>query len=417
MTMPPDQACREAFAARWGHPPAALVRAPGRVNLIGEHTDYSHLPVLPIAIERALFIAVSPVADDVVESTSSSFEGVVRLERKAIDDGRSPSWGQYLAGALREVAEVAPGQGARLHISGDLPAAGGLSSSSALTVGVLSALDAAWAGHLDREEILRRAVVAERHAGVESGGMDQTVILLAQRGNALRIDFNPPAHHHVPIPEGLAFVVAASGDDAPKGGAVRAAYNERVVGARIAAVMLADQVGIDVSAPPVLCDVAAVDVVDILVEDLPEKISAVEVARSVGSDIEHIVRLTASRFDHMARVPVRRVAAHILSEANRVERAEAALLAADLAGFGTLLNASHDSLRQDFRCSTPALDRVCAAMRKAGAFGARLTGAGFGGYALAAVSPDRVASVIEAAMRVTGGPAFEVHASDGLRLL
>ena len=417
MTSSPDQASREAFAARWGQPPTAVVRAPGRVNLIGEHTDYSLLPVLPIAIERHLLIAASATADGVVEAASAAFDGIVRINRTAIDDEPAAVWGRYLAGALRELADVAAGQGAFIHVSGDLPAEGGLSSSSALTVGVIAALNAAWDAGLDRDEILRRAVVAERHVGVESGGMDQTVILFAESGSALRIDFEPPAHRNVLIPDGLAFVVAASGDEAPKGGAARAAYNERVVGARIAAVMLADQVGIDVSAPPVLRDVAGVDVIDILVEDLPEKISAVEVARSVGSDIEHIVRLTASRFDHMAKVPVRRVAAHVLSEADRVERAEAALLAGDLTGFGALLNASHDSLRQDFRCSTPALDKVCAAMRKAGAFGARLTGAGFGGYALAAVPPDRVASVIEAALAATGGPAFEVHASDGLRLL
>jgi galactokinase len=198
---------------------------------------------------------------------------------------------------------------------------------------------------------------------------------------------------------------------------VRDRYNERVVGSRLAAAMLADQVGLDVGSPPTLSEVADVDVVDVLVDDLPEKVSAQEVAHGAQVDVERLVRLTAETFDHMAKVPVRRIARHILSEAQRVNAAEAALLAADLRAFGELMVESHDSLRQDFRCSTPSLDRLCGAMRKAGAYGARLTGAGFGGYALAAVPPSRTQAVIAAAIAGTGGPAFEVVASKGVHLL
>ncbi len=274
-----------------------------------------------------------------------------------------------------------------------------------------------WGAPLEPEDVVRRAIVAERHTGVETGGMDQTVIVFAESGAALRIDFDPPGHHPVPLPQGLAFVAAYSGEDAPKAGAARAAYNERVVGARLAAAMLADSVGLDLTYPITLRQVAGVDVVDVLVDGLPERISATEVAHGADVDVEHLVRLTAGRFDHQVKVPVRRVARHILSEAARVDETEAALLACDLPAVGRLLNESHNSLHDDLRCSTPALDKVCAAMRKAGALGARLTGAGFGGYALAAAAPDRVAAVIAAAEAATGGPAFEVCASDGLHLL
>ena len=129
------------------------------------------------------------------------------------------------------------------------------------------------------------------------------------------------------------------------------------------------------------------------------------------------MRLSSDRWDHLAKVPVRRVALHILSEAQRVDAAEAALVAGDLKGFGGLLDASHDSLRQEMRCSSPGLDKVCAAMRRAGAYGARLTGAGFGGYAFAAAPPDQVPAIIEAATAATGGPAFEVRAAGAMESL
>ncbi len=406
---------REAYGERYGEAPAVVARAPGRVNLIGEHTDYSELPVLPIAIEQSLYVAAGPGEAGLVEARSATFEGDARFER----DNRHPSgaaWHRYVAGAMGQLTDVAPGQGVYLYVGGDLPATGGLSSSSALSVAILAAASRAWGSPLEREELVQRAIVAERHVGVESGGMDQTVIAFAEAGKALRIDFRPAGCRFVPIPAGLAFVVASSGEEAPKGGSARDAYNERVVGARIAAAMLADEVGVDLDQPFTLGQIADTDVVDVLVDGLPDKISAREVAHGVQLDVAHLVQLTSETWDTQVKVPVKRVARHILEEAQRVDQAEQALIAGDLKRFGTLLDASHNSLREDFRCSTPSLDRVCAAMRKAGAFGSRLTGAGFGGFALAACPPDKVSAVIDAAVAATGGPAFEVHASGGLEI-
>ncbi len=406
---------RERFAVLYGTPPSVVARAPGRVNLIGEHTDYSELPVLPIAIERALYVAAAPATDGQIEARSAAFEPPAQFARSEGHPSGAP-WHRYLAGAVAELADLAPGQGAKLLIEGDLPASGGLSSSSALSVGLLAALSAAWGAPLDREGLVRRAIVAERYVGVESGGMDQAVITFAEPGHALRIDFRPPGRRQVSLPEVLSFVVASSGEEAPKGGAARDAYNERVVGARIAAVMIADEVGVDLDQPVTLGQVSGVDVVDILVDGLPEKISAREVAHGAQVDIAHIVQLTAETWDAQVKVPVKRVARHVLAEALRVQEAEEALRDGDLRGFGKLLDASHNSLREDFRCSTPALDKVCAAMRKAGALGSRLTGAGFGGFALAACTPENVQNVIDAAIATTGGPGFEVHASGGLEI-
>ena len=416
LTVISDELRRE-FLALYGRPSSVAVRAPGRVNLIGEHTDYSDLPVLPMAIGQALMVAASARDDGVVHIASSQFESPAELHRGQRDEEIFAPWHRYVAGVLAQVTEMAPGQGADLFVAGDLPSSGGLSSSSALTVGVLAALAEVWGEQLAPADLVSRAIVAERHVGVESGGMDQTVIVFAQAGNALRIDFKPPGQRQAPSPEGLAFVVASSGEEAPKGGGVRDAYNERVVGARIAAAMIADEVGVDLEFPPTLGQVSDVDVVDILVDGLPERITPQEVAHGARVDVARLVQLTSSTFDHMAKVPVKRIARHILGEAERVGLAESALLTGDLKRFGALLNESHNSLREDFRCSTAALDRVCAAMRKAGAFGARLTGAGFGGFALAACSPGDVEAVVAAAITATGGPAFEVRASDGLRVL
>ena len=412
----PADSIQDRFAGMYGQPPAAVSHAPGRVNLIGEHTDYSNLPVLPMAIEQGLRVAAVGTDDGLVEARSTAFPGLVRVDRARPAGDTSIPWSEYVAGALKELADVAPGRGARLLVDGDLPPGGGLSSSSSLTVGTIAALAAAWGAAMEPAGIARRAILAERHAGVESGGMDQTVIVFAEAGSALRIDFDPPARRLVPLPPGLGFVAAFSGEDAPKGGTARDAYNARVVGTRIAAAMLADQVGVDLEPPLSLSRVADIDVVDILVDELPDRISAQEAAHGAAVDVEHLVRLTNGRFDQVAKVPVRGVARHVLSEADRVDAAERALLAGDIAGFGRLLNESHASLRDDFLCSTPALDRMCKAMRKAGALGARVTGAGFGGYALAAVPPGRLVAVIEVAAAATGGPAFEVRAGCGLRL-
>lgn len=408
---------REAFASAFGGGPAVVARAPGRVNLIGEHTACSGLPVLAIAIDRATRVAASANDTGIVEVRSDQFEPPVRLSRNAPGADTLAPWHGYVAGVVRELAALAPGRGAIVLVSSDLPAAGGLSSSSALTVGMIAALCTAWGGALALEEVARLAIAAERHAGAETGGIDQQVIALAKAGHGLRIDFLPPGTRHVPLPEGLRFVAAAPGAEAPGGTAARDAGNARVVASRAAAVLLAHQLGFEIeSDPPLLAHVADVDVVDLLVDELPEKAPARDAARTAGVDVARLVTLANTEFDPGLPLSIRRTARHVLSEAARVEAAEQALLGGDLKAFGAILNESHGSLRDDLRCSTPALDRVCAAMRKAGAFGARLTGAGIGGLALAAVPAGREEAVIAAAVAATGGPAFTVTPSDGLRL-
>jgi galactokinase len=403
---------RTAFSRHYNRPVAALVRAPGRVNLIGEHTDYSDLPVLPIAMDRATLLAAAPRDDGVLRARSTRFEGEANLRLDGT--GGTAPWHRYIAGALAQLADRTTGRGvgADLFVGGDLPTTGGLSSSSSFTVGLLASLNLVWELGLELDRLVELAIVAERHVGVESGGMDQTVIAHARAGAALRIDFAPRQVQEVPLPEELRIVVAYSGQEAPKGGSARDAYNERVIGCRLAAALLGHRLGRE-ALPRVLGQVAgAVD--PSMVSGLPELATAAAVADELGEDAQRLVQLTAGAFDPEQPVSVQAFARHVLSEAERVDGAEAALLAGDLEGFGSLLDASHHSLAHHYRCSTEGLDRLCQAMRDAGALGARLTGAGFGGYALAVARPDRLEAVKAAARRCVEGPVFETRASDGL---
>ncbi len=397
-----------AFLARYGRSPQLVARAPGRVNLIGEHTDYSGLPVLPVAIDREVLIAAAPGQEAVVELDSLALPSPMSWAAPP-PVGETRSWHRYLAGSL---AEIGTFRGAQLLIGGDLPYGGGLSSSSALTVGLLAALNEIWRLGWDRSALIQAAVRAERRTGMEGGEMDQTVIVLGRPATALRIDFQPTRTRHVVLPEGLAMAVAYSGSEASKSTAVDR-YNTLVVAGRAAALLLERAAGIDAGAPPRLAPFVAAPGLEAAVADLPEWASATWVADQVSVGDDAMVSLTDGRFDRSAPLPVRSFAEHVFGETRRVEETEKALRSGDLRSFGELLDESHTSLGA-LGVSTAGLDRAVAAMRLSGAYGSRLTGAGFGGYALAVCSPDRLPGVVRAAARATGGPAFAVEASAGL---
>ena len=407
------------FAALHGEAPTLMVRAPGRINLIGEHTDYSLLPVLPLAIHLGTRVAAAPAGGGLVTASSRQFEGTARLERGALGGLPETPWHRYLWGALKMLEGTRPDRGAILLVEGDLPTTGGLSSSSSFTMAVLLGLNELWGLGLSDEELVALAIVAERQVGVESGGMDQTIIGLAQPSCALRIDFDPPGRRAVALPPDLRLVVAYSGEQAPKGGAAKDAYNERVVGCRLAAALLGARLGVESvepGEPPVLGRVyglaGAADI-----GALPERASAARVAAEVGLAAEVLTLLTAGSFSQETEVWVRPAARHVLSEAGRVDSAEAHLAAGELEALGRLLDASQASLAGDFRCSTPSLDRLCQAMRGGGALGARLTGAGFGGYAIAACTAATVQAVLDAAGQASDGPLFQATAAAGMERL
>jgi N-acetylgalactosamine kinase len=390
------------FEDRFRCAPQLVVSAPGRVNIVGEHTDYSGFPVLPMAIQRRVVLLAAAADDDRVLAASEQLDGTY-------DSAAEPTapWTRYVAAAIVAVGQAG---GARLLVAGDLPPTGGLSSSSAVTVATVTALLSVWNLDGDRDRIVELALAAERSTGVEGGAMDQTIIVHARRGNALRIDFSPPARRQVEVPDTICFVAGYCGSPAAKGGDAMEEYNRRVVGCRLAAVSLAALSGVDPATVRTLADVrdraGGVD-------ELPESASARQVAvgARIASDLD---RLTSGRIDADVELPLRAMARHVFSESRRVDHAEEALRSGDLVRIGEILDESHRSLSDDFGVSTPSLDALVSAGRDAGASGARLTGAGFGGWAIAACSPAATARVADA-MRSIAGSAFVATASEGLR--
>ena len=379
-------------AARW------VAIAPGRVNLIGEHIDYNGLPVLPVAIDRDVRVAFRVTDEAVVRLDSPSprfapFE--FRLDRP-IEAAHQGDWSNYVLAAARGLSEygVRLERGVEGTVTGDVPVASGLSSSSALVVASALALlkangvevgrDAGPAPTLSRLELAALMARAERFVGLEGGGMDQAACLHGVADHALRIDFDPLRVTPVPVPVGWRWVVASSLVRAEKSGGAREAYNERarqcrealaVVG-RVAAVERASRAGsnevtrraADGARAPTYRDLVAVDDQDEL--------------------LRHARRV-------LAPVLFRRFR-HVMTEGHRVGLAERAMRDGDMLRFGDLMVRSHESLRDDYEVSTGELDAVVTLALEAGAAGARLTGAGFGGCAVALCDDTTVVPVMEA---------------------
>lgn len=365
-----DDALIEGFQERYGRAPKRIVCAPGRVNLIGEHVDYAGLPVLPMALQRAVRIAVRGRDDDRVrfatlDAAYPPREFRIGVKVPPFDAG---DWGNYVKAAAVEAARTyGSSEGLDALVASDVPVAAGLSSSAALVIASgLAFLDVAGI-RFDRLELADRMAEAERYVGTRGGGMDQAISLCAKEGHATRIEFAPVRVTHVPVPADWRFVVAFSLETARKSAEVRDAYNRRrdaVVGAAAPVARRLGRPPGTTGYPELVADFASVELV--------------EAATAVLGDEE------LARFRH------------VVTEAARTRDAEAALRAGDAAEFGRLMDASHESLREDFEVSTEALDAIVAIAREAGAEGARLTGAGMGGCAVALCRADRAPAVREA---------------------
>jgi len=382
----------EHFLATFGRPPTHVVRAPGRVNLIGEHTDYNGLPVLPMAIEREVRILAAPRAGREVRLANLDARFAERRYELAAapEPWAAGDWGNYhkaaSKGLLEWLGEGALGGGDFL-VDGDVPAGAGLSSSAAFVVGSALALLAVNGRAVDAAELAARMALAERYVGTLSGGMDQAACALARAGHALRIDFDPLRTQQVPVPSGCSFVVCHSLVTAEKSGAAKAAYNRRVL--ECGAACRAFEAAFHLPEP--------LRHLGDLVARFPERDAAQLVAalRAAGTEETIVCRVR-----------------HVLGEAQRVERGQAALAAGDWAAMGELMNASHASCRDDYEISCPELEELVAVARAAGALGARLTGAGFGGCTVNLVLEADVPGFlreVEAAYYAKRGPVQQEH--------
>jgi N-acetylgalactosamine kinase len=402
-----------AFAGADG--PLIGVRAPGRVNLIGEHTDYSGLPVLPVAIDRSIIIVAARSLSreiSVYNSDRSYPHREFALERK-IPPYATGDWANYVKAAVQGVidhfgargVDVSAMRGARLFVDGRVPPAAGLSSSAALTVSSALAFMAVNGLELPALETAAMVARSEWYVGTMAGGMDQAASLLGQRDHALFIEFNPLRARPVKMPIDAALVVADSGEVADKSGKVRSEYNRRVVECRLAARLLARALK--------LGDVQVLgDVIGRLKNwNASELVTALKGTPDLlGPDLVQAGTLLGVSRDLLARellddglivldsrpLEILKRARHVLSETERVFRAAIALKEGRLDEMGRLMNDSHRSLAEDFECSTARMDRMVECARGAGALGARLTGAGFGGSIVALCRSGDAGRVIAA---------------------
>lgn len=344
MSAPAPEISVERF---FGGAPDAVASAPGRVNLLGEHTDYNDGFMLPVATPQRTEVAIAASRDGHFNLYSATLGASVRFERGAASP---PGFGSYVEGCIRMVeAEGITVPPLRVHVSTTLPVGAGLSSSAALEVAMLRALRTLLGLPFDDLALARMAQRAEvRYAKVNCGIMDQMASSLAGTSEMLFIDARSLAYSLLPLPADSELVVVHSG--VPRTLAA-SKYNER----RAECCQAAQLLGV-----PSLRDV-----------DDPAKVETLP-------------------------SPLRERARHVVQENRRVL---AAAEGVDAARFGSLMDASHASLRDDYAVSIPALDALVATLRaQDGVMGARLTGAGFGGACVALCRQGTAASVGAAAV-------------------
>lgn len=331
----------------FGGAPEVNASAPGRVNLLGEHTDYNDGYMLPVATPQRTTVALSASGDGHFHFYSSTLDASVTFP----PEGTAPAgFGSYIEGCIRlvesEGVHVPP---LRVWVATDVPVGSGLSSSAALEVAMLRALRQLLDFELDDVKLARIAQRAEiEFAHVNCGIMDQMASSLADESHMLFIDARTLAHHLAPLPLGVEIIVIDSGI-ARKLAASK--YNERRAECEEASRKLGVKALRDVQDPAA-------------VETLPE--------------------------------PLKRRARHVVQENLRVLEAAGGVSAER---FGELMNASHFSLRDDYEVSIPELDELCALLRaQEGVVGARLTGAGFGGACVALCKAGRAQAAAAAAL-------------------
>lgn len=371
----------QVFAVRFGRAPTVSARAPGRVNLIGEHTDYNEGLVLPAAVARYVTIVAALNGTDRIRLYSATYDALAEFPLAAPEAAALPVWARYPQGVAAGLAA----RGVRLRgldaaIGGDLPIGAGLSSSAALEVAAALVLErAAGVDLAPRERALLCYEAEVSFVGVPCGIMDQFASCLARAGHALFLDCRRLEAHHVPLPADVVIAVCDTGIRRSVGAS---AYAER----------------------------------------RRECAAAVEWLRSRRGDLRSLRDLSVDDLRIVAGLadPLRRRVRHVVTENARVVEAAQALERGEVSRLREVFTASHRSLRDDYDVSCPELDAMAeAALGAPGCLAARMTGAGFGGAVVALVrrhERDRFLAAAELAYRRSGyrpGPLFTVDAASG----
>jgi galactokinase len=380
--MPQKTLVEKAFAEFFGAPPEICVHAPGRVNLIGEHTDYNNGFVLPAAIDRSIYIAGRRRSGRTVRVHSIDFKQTAEFSLDAVEPDPRQPWSNYVRGVSKFLNSDGHAlAGAELIFGGDVPRESGLSSSAALEVAVVAFWKKLLGLELDSVYGVRLARRAENDfVGVPCGVMDQFASALSLKGHALFLDCRDLSFRHVPLRADVKIVVCNSG---VKRALAQSEYELRLKQCRQAVAQLGTE------------GLAVKSLRDVDLDDL-------EVASNALGDL------------------LFRRARHVVSENGRVLEGVRALEGGDLDRFGELMYASHESLRDDYEVSSRELDTLVDLARKQpGVFGARMTGAGFGGCTVNLVHGDAAGAFSEAVRegyKQAVGQEAEVYvcaASDG----
>ncbi|MDN3023142.1 galactokinase [Streptomyces sp. S.PB5] len=380
------QQVRDRFVELYGTEPEGVWAAPGRVNLIGEHTDYNDGFVMPFALPYTAVAAVSRRDDGILRLHSADVEGgVVELRLDALAPESDRNWTAYPAGVVWALCEAGHAvTGADIHLASTVPAGAGLSSSAALEVVVALAVNDLFELGLPRRQLARLCQRAENvYVGAPTGIMDQTASACCEDGHALFLDTRDLSQKQIPFDlaaEGMRLLVV---DTQVKHSHSEGEYGKRRAGCEKGAALL----GVDA------------------LRDVPYAELDEALAR-LGDD-EEVVRLVR----------------HVVTEDERVERVVSLLESGDTRAIGPVLVEGHASLRDDFRISCPELDLVVDTALAAGALGARMTGGGFGGSAIVladVTDVETITKAVEEAFAAAGFTAprvFEAVPSPGARRL
>ncbi|XP_035755222.1 N-acetylgalactosamine kinase isoform X2 [Egretta garzetta] len=343
------------FISKFGSSPKFYVRAPGRVNLIGEHIDYCGYAVLPMAIEQDILIAVEPVKTEVVQlaNTNSLYLDFSTSVNNIQINKTKPQWHNYFLCGLKGI----------------------------------------------QVELAEICTKSERYIGTEGGGMDQSISFLAEEGTAKLIEFSPLRATDVRLPSGAAFVIANSCVEMNK--AATSHYNIRVMECRLATKLLSKSKGLDWKKMLRLHDVqtklgVSLEEMLTIVEEVlhPEPYSTEEICKCLGISLEELrSQILSQNTQDVSTFKLYQRAKHVYSEAARVLEFqkicnEAPANAIQL--LGELMNQSYISCKEMYECSCPELDRLVDVCLQFGAIGSRLTGAGWGGCTVSMVPTDKL---------------------------
>jgi len=411
-----------------------VVRAPGRVNLIGEHIDYCGFGVLPMAIERDVIIVGATTDDDNLVRLNNSnqqkyparefhYEG---KENIVTIDSTQLEWSNYFKCGYKGILGKFPmdkPKGLFLLCDGNVPAGGGLSSSAAFVCASALAVVAANHLSLSKSELTEIAIDAERNVGVNSGGMDQSASILSQKDYALYVEFIPRLNAQpVPLPKTepkLAFVIANTLVTADKHVTAPRNYNLRVVETRLAALFLAK--ALKISSVDTLKEVYDIYYKDSTLSEVERFNDLLSKAREhfpkdntngngyTLQEVSEMLGISESEIQkrYMTRFPIQtdyfrlvQRTEHVLSEASRViefrDLCNDSAQQPTLSKLGELMNASQKSCSELFNCSCPEINQLCEIARKNGSYGSRLTGAGWGGCTVHLTAEDNVPHLVEA---------------------